>query len=113
MTLLSPFNVRSPVFFVEFAQAGHKIKNFRIRRVAAGMIFFSCLNYNIDNIWKTATAAAPLFHSVINFCRHDELPTVIIEHLVDDGANFVIGYVIATADEHFDSLCSITACFRS
>ena len=96
---------------MEFAQAGHKIKNFRFRRVVAGMIFFCCLNYDIDNIWKTATAAAPLFHSVIDFCGHDELPTVIIEHLVDDGAYLVVRNVIATADEHLDSLMDHNSLF--
>jgi len=37
---------------------------------------------------------------MIDFRRHDELPTVLVEHLIDDIANIIIGDVIAAANEH-------------
>jgi hypothetical protein len=100
MTFLSPFNVRSPVFLVELFQAGHEIKYFRLRRVATGMIIFGCLDDDIDNVRETAAATAAFGHGVIDLRRHDKLPTIFIEKIVDGVPDFLVGYVIATADEH-------------
>jgi hypothetical protein len=104
MTFLSPFNVRSPVFFVELSQAGHEIKYFCFRRVPTGMIFLGCLDDKIDDAGKTTAAAASFFHGMINFSGNDELPTVFIEKGVDDFLDFGIGNVIATADQHSRSV---------
>ncbi|MBB3316307.1 hypothetical protein FHT77_002182 [Rhizobium sp. BK181] len=100
MTFLSPFNVRSPVFFVEFSEAGHEIKYFGVRRVVTGVIFFGCLDDDIDHIREAAAAAAPFFHGVVDLCWNNELPTVLIEKLIDDFPDFVISYVVAAADKH-------------
>nr|WP_200925568.1 hypothetical protein [Rhizobium sp. Leaf262] len=64
------------------------------------MIFFGCLDNQFDDGRKAATATATLCHRVIHFRRHDQLPTVLIEHLVDDVADIVISDVIAAANEH-------------
>jgi len=85
---------------MQLSQAGHKIKNIGFRRVATCMIFFCGLDNQFDNGRETAAATATLGHCVVHFCRHDQLPTVLIEHLVDDVANIVIGDVIAAANEH-------------
>ncbi len=85
---------------MEFSQAGHEIKYFVFRRVVTGVIFLGCLDDNIDHVREAATAAAPFFHGVVYLCRHDELPTVLLEKLVDDFPDFVISYVVAAADKH-------------
>jgi hypothetical protein len=85
---------------MEFFQAGHEIKYFGFRRVATGMIIFGCLYNDINDIRETTAAAAALFHGVINFCRNDELPTVLIQELVDDVPDFPVGYVITATNKH-------------
>jgi hypothetical protein len=100
MTLLSPFNVRSPVLFVESLQAGHKIKNIGLSRVPTGVIFFRGFDNQVDNGRKTATAATALFHGMVHFCGNDKLPTVLIEELVDNVLDLMIGDVIAAANQH-------------
>jgi hypothetical protein len=100
MTLLSPFNVRSPVFLVELFQARHIIDKLGFRRVSGGMIFFGCADDEVYNTGKAATASTTLLHCVIDLGRHNQLPTVFIEKPVDDILDFPIGNVIATAYEH-------------
>jgi hypothetical protein len=100
MTFLSPFNVRSPAFFVKFSEAGHKIAYLVLRRVATSVIFLGCSNYDVDNVGEASAAAAALLHGVIDFCRYDKLPTVFIEEVIDNVPDFFVGYVIAAADKH-------------
>ncbi|KQQ45402.1 hypothetical protein ASF69_08320 [Rhizobium sp. Leaf311] len=64
------------------------------------VILFGCADYKIDNCRKTSAASSAFFHRMIDFRRHDELPTVLVEHLIDDIANIIIGDVIAAANEH-------------
>lgn len=85
---------------MELFQAGHEIKYFGLRRVATGVIFLGCLDNEVDDVGETATAAAAFFHSVVDFRRHDKLPTVFIEKVGDNRPDFFIGYVIAAADKH-------------
>jgi len=85
---------------MESLQAGHKIKNIGLSRVATGVIFFRGFDDQVDNGGKTAAAAAALFHGMIHFCRNDQLPTVFIQELVDDVPDIVIGDVIAAANQH-------------
>ncbi|KWT82221.1 hypothetical protein ASB65_11520 [Agrobacterium tumefaciens str. B6] len=85
---------------MELLQAGHKIKNIGLSRVATGMIFFSRFDDQVDNGRETAAAAAAFFHGVIHFCRDDELPTVLVEELVNDVPDIVISDVIAAANQH-------------
>jgi hypothetical protein len=85
---------------MQLSQAGHKIKNIGLRRVATGMIFFSRLDNQFDHGRKTTTATAALGHCVVDFRRDDKLPTVLIEHLIDDVADIVICDVITAANEH-------------
>ncbi|MBP1858704.1 hypothetical protein J2Z75_002212 [Rhizobium herbae] len=98
---MSPFKIRSPVFFMELFEAGHEIKYLVIRRVATGMILLGRADDDIDDIGETAAATAALFHRMIDFRGHDQLPTVLIEHL-DDGVLYVlIGDEIAATNQHF------------
>jgi hypothetical protein len=85
---------------MELFQAGHKIKNIGLSRVATGMIFFSGFDDQVDNGRETAATAAAFFHRVIHFCRDDKLPTVLVEELVNDVPDIVIGDVIAAANQH-------------
>ncbi len=64
------------------------------------MIFFGCADNQINNVRKTSAAPAALLHGMIDLCRNDKLPTVLIEESVDHVPYFPIGDVIATADEH-------------
>ncbi|ENN84269.1 hypothetical protein RHSP_76560 [Rhizobium freirei PRF 81] len=64
------------------------------------MIILGCLNNNINHIREAAAAATALRHGVINFCRDDELPTVLIEKFGDDFPDFLVGDVITTANQH-------------
>ncbi|OAV54642.1 hypothetical protein A6U98_08715 [Rhizobium sp. WYCCWR10014] len=85
---------------MELFQAGHEIKYFGLRRVATGVIVLGCLDNEVDDVGETAAAAAAFLHSVIDFRRHDKLPTVFIEKVGDNLPDFFIGYIIAAADEH-------------
>ncbi|OWV90999.1 hypothetical protein ATY81_06665 [Rhizobium sp. R72] len=85
---------------MEFSQAGHEIKYFGFRRVVTGVIFLGRLDDNIDHVWEAATAAAALSHGVVYLCRHDQLPTILLEKLGDNFPDFMISYVIAAADKH-------------
>ncbi|EGL66328.1 hypothetical protein AGRO_1049 [Agrobacterium sp. ATCC 31749] len=85
---------------MESLQAGHKIKNIGLSRVATGVIFFRGFDDQVDNGRKTAAAATAFFHGMIHFCRNDKLPTVLIEEFVDDVPDIVIGNVIAAANQH-------------
>jgi len=98
MTLLSPFNVRSPVFFVELFQAGHIIDYLSRRRVPLGVIILGGLNDDVDDVGEAATATTALAHGMIDFRGNDQLPAVLIEKLDDDFADFLVGDVIAAAD---------------
>jgi hypothetical protein len=101
MTFLSPFNVRSPVFFVELFQAGHIINYFRFRRVATGMVVLGRADNKVDDIRKTAATATAFGHGMIDLDWNYKLPTVLIKQCGDGIANFGVGNVIAAADEHF------------
>jgi hypothetical protein len=98
MTLMSPFNVRSPVFFVELFQAGHIVDNFRFRRVAVSVIILGSLDDELDNIGEAAAATTTLAHRVIHLRRNDQLPAVLIEEFDDDVADVLVGDVIAAAN---------------
>ncbi|MBZ5760669.1 hypothetical protein LAV84_08900 [Rhizobium sp. VS19-DR104.2] len=101
---MSPFNVRSPLVFVELFETGHEINYFDIRRVATGVIVFGCLYDQVDHAGKTAAAASALRHRMIDLRRHDQLPTVFVEQLVDDCPDIVIGDVVTAADQHGSSV---------
>ncbi|WP_353619776.1 hypothetical protein [Rhizobium sp. ICMP 5592] len=49
---------------------------------------------------ETATAATALFHGVIHLGGNDELPTVLIQELVDDVPDFLVGDVITATNQH-------------
>jgi len=69
---------------MEILQAGHEIKYFVFRRVATGVIVLGGLDDDIHDIWKTAATTTAFLHGVIDFRRHDKLPTVLIEKAVDN-----------------------------
>ncbi|OBZ93647.1 hypothetical protein ADU59_20635 [Pararhizobium polonicum] len=86
---------------MELFEAGHEIKNLVIRRGAAGMILLGGADDDVNDIGKTAAATATFFHRVVHFRGHDQLPTVLIEHL-DDGFLYVLfGDEIAATNQHF------------
>jgi hypothetical protein len=86
---------------MELFEAGHEIKYLVVRRGAAGVILLCGANDDVDDIGKTATATSAFFHRVIDFCRHDKLPTVLIKHLDDGVLNVLIGDKIAATNQHF------------
>ncbi|OCJ17111.1 hypothetical protein A6U87_21475 [Rhizobium sp. AC44/96] len=68
--------------------------------MVTGVIFLCRLNDDVDDVREATAATTPFFHRVIDLCRHDQLPTVLIEKLVDDFPDFVIRYVVTAADKH-------------
>jgi hypothetical protein len=85
---------------MEVPEAGHEIKHFGLRRVVTGVIFFSCLNNDINYVRETTATAAPFFHSMVDFCRDNQLPTVLVKKAVDNLPDFGVSYVITAADKH-------------
>jgi hypothetical protein len=88
---------------MELFEAGHEIKYLAIRRVAAGVILLGRADDDVDDIGETAAAAAALLHGVIDLCRHDELPTVLVEETIDHVNDFLLGDEITAANQHFVS----------
>ena len=64
------------------------------------MILLGCADDDVHHIGKTAAATAALLHRVIDFCRHDELPTVLVEEAVDHIDDFRIGDEVAATNQH-------------
>ena len=64
------------------------------------MIVLGGLNDDIDHIGEATAATAALLHGMIDFCRHDQLPTVLVEKAVDNLTDFLVGYIITAADKH-------------
>ena len=86
---------------MELFEAGHEIKYLGIRRVTAGVILLRGTDDDTDDVGETAAATAALLHRMVDFCRHDELPTVLVEEGVDHVNDFFFGDEIAAANQHF------------
>ena len=86
---------------MELFEADHESKYLDVRRVTAGVILLRGTDDDVDDVGETAAATAALLHRMIDFCRHDELPTVLVEEAVDHVDDFLIGDEIAAANEHF------------
>jgi hypothetical protein len=85
---------------MEFSQPGDEIKYFRLRRVAAGVIVLGGLDDDVDDVREATATAAALFHGMIDHGGNDELPAILVQEPVDDVPDFMVGDVIATADQH-------------
>jgi hypothetical protein len=85
---------------MELFEAGHKIKYFNVRRVPMGVILLGGADDDVDDIGETAATAAAFFHRVIDFCRHDQLPTVLIEESSNRFLDVFDRDEIAAADQH-------------
>lgn len=85
---------------MESFEAIHEIKYLGFRRVMASVIGLGRADNNVDDIRETTAASAAFFHCVIDLCRHDKLPTVLIEKAVDDVFNLFLGDEVAAANEH-------------
>jgi len=64
------------------------------------MILLGGADDDIDDIGETAAATAALFHRMVDFRGHDQLPTVLIEKLDDRVFNVLIGDEIAATNQH-------------
>ncbi|KQS87556.1 hypothetical protein ASG68_13995 [Rhizobium sp. Leaf453] len=85
---------------MELFEAGHEIKNLLIRRGPTGMILLGGADDDIDDIRETAAATAALFHRMVDFRGHDQLPTVLIEKLDDRVLDVLVGDEIAATNQH-------------
>jgi hypothetical protein len=83
---------------MELFQAGHIHDDFVLSRVTLGVIFFRGADDQVHDVRETAAAPATFGHGVIDFCRHDQLPTVFVKKLDDDVLDVLVGNVIAAAD---------------
>jgi hypothetical protein len=86
---------------MELSEAVHEIKYIGVRRVAAGVILLGGADDDVDDIGKTAAATAAFFHRMIDFRRHDQLPTVLVEEADDRVLDVFLGDEVATANQHF------------
>ena len=55
---------------------------------------------DVDNVWKTAAAAAAFAQLVVDFGRHHELPRIFLEEAQDNTLDFLVGDDVAVTDEH-------------
>jgi hypothetical protein len=85
---------------MELSEAGHEIKYICVRRVAVRVILLGRADDDVDDIGETATATAALFHRVVDFRRHDQLPTVLVEKADDDVLDLFFRDEIAAANQH-------------
>jgi len=85
---------------MEFFEAGHKIKYFGVRRVTPAVVMFGRADDDVHHIGETTAATAAFFHRVIDFCRHDQLPTVLVEKRDDGVFDLFYGYEVAAANQH-------------
>ena len=86
---------------MELFEAGHEIKYLVARRVTTGVVLLGGADDDVHHIGETAAATAALLHRMVDFCRHDELPTVLVEEAVDHVDDFLIGDEVAAANQHF------------
>ena len=100
MTFLSPFKIRPPVVVVELSEAGHEIKYLCVRRVAVRVILLGGADDDVDDIGETAAATATFFHRVVDFRRHDQLPTVLVEEADNRVLDLFFRDEIAAANQH-------------
>ena len=68
--------------------------------MTTGMVFLGRADDKVDHGGETSTAAASLGHCVIDFRGDDKLPTIFIKELVNDVLDFLVGDVIAAANQH-------------
>ena len=59
-------------------------------------------NDDVDDVGKTSTAAAALFHCVVDLRRDDQLPTVLVKELVDRVFDVFVCDEIAATNQHLD-----------
>ena len=86
---------------MELFEADHEIKYLDVRRVTAGVILLRGADDDVDDVGETAAATAALLHRVVDLCRHDTLPTVLVEEAVHHIDDFLFGDEIAAANQHF------------
>ncbi|WP_245458806.1 hypothetical protein [Mesorhizobium sp. M8A.F.Ca.ET.057.01.1.1] len=55
-------------------------------------------------MWEAAATAATFVHGVIDLCRHDELPGILIQQADDRLLDLLLGDDVAMADQHFVAL---------
>ncbi|MDP9631885.1 UNVERIFIED_ORG: hypothetical protein J2W85_003964 [Ensifer adhaerens] len=85
---------------MELFEAGHEIKYLDIRRVATAVILLGGADDDVDDVGETAAAATAFFHRVIDFRRHDQLPTVFIEKADNHVLDLFFRDEIAAANQH-------------
>ncbi|MEM7290676.1 MAG: hypothetical protein AAF412_09980 [Pseudomonadota bacterium] len=68
------------------------------------MPFLTEVNYYADRIGKTSAAFAALSHCMIDHAHSYQLPTVLLEKATYDFLDFMFGYDVATANDHWLSL---------
>ncbi|MOA54793.1 hypothetical protein D3C78_1784750 [compost metagenome] len=64
------------------------------------MILLGGTDDDVDDVGETATATTAFFHRVIDFRRHDQLPTVLIEEAYDRILDLFFRDEIAAANQH-------------
>ena len=85
---------------MELFEAGHEIKYLGVRRVAVRVILLGGADDDVDDIGEATAATAALFHRVIDFRRHDQLPTVLVEEADDRILDLFFRDEIAAANQH-------------
>jgi hypothetical protein len=69
-----------------------------------GVVVFGDPNNRFDHIWETAATATAFHHRMIDLCRDDELPGILLEQPNNGLLDFLFSDDVAVADQHFRSL---------
>lgn len=98
--IAATLKIGQPLLLMKTTEAFHEVAHLHAVRLVGSVIFLSRLDDDVDHIREAATATAALAHGVIDLCRHDELPTVLVKELVYNVPDFFIGDEIAATNQH-------------
>jgi hypothetical protein len=103
MTFISPFIKLAPELVAQLTNLVEVSYDISFPGASLAMIRLRDTNDCFDQIREATATTSSAIHRVENFCRHDQLPRILIEHLADRILNFSLGDKIAGANEHFFS----------
>src|SRR5690606_12738637 len=101
MTFISPFIELAPELVAQLTNLIQVSYDIRFAGASLAMIRLCDTNDCLDQIRKATATTSSAIHRVENFCRNDQLPRILVEHLADRVFDFSLGDDVAGADEHF------------
>src|SRR5690606_12457824 len=101
MTFISPFIELAPELVAQLTNLIQVSYDISFPGASVAMVRLCDSNDYFDQIRKATTTTSSAIHRVENFCRHDQLPRILVEHLADRVFNFSLGDDVAGVDVHF------------